>query len=58
MPMPATDSAAHHRALAAFVAEHRPALEAHADSDKESARLAEALLRWDRAAGRPEGGQR
>ncbi|MFP9190792.1 hypothetical protein ACLI4Q_03875 [Natrialbaceae archaeon A-CW1-1] len=39
---------AHHRALAAFVAEHRDLLEVYADSDKETARLAKALLRWAR----------
>jgi len=37
-------SEAHYRALAAFVAEHRDQLEALAGSDKETARLAGALL--------------
>lgn len=47
--MTESDDGAHHRALAAFVAEHRDRLEAYADSDKQTAELAEALLEWDRA---------
>lgn len=42
---------AHHRALAAFVIEHRDELETYADSEKETAWIAEALLSWARADG-------
>jgi hypothetical protein len=35
---------AHHRALAKFAAEHRDQLETYADSNKETAWLADAVL--------------
>jgi len=56
--MSTSDSNAHHRTLAAFVTEHRDQLEAYADSDKETARLAEAILGWARADARTDGGTR
>ena len=37
---------AHHRAPVAYVTENREALEAHADSEKKTARIAIALLQW------------
>jgi hypothetical protein len=54
----ASEPSAHHRALAAFVTEHRDELEAYAGSEKETARLAEALLAWEREDGRRQEGQR
>lgn len=48
-------SDARHRALAAFVAEHRDQLEAYADSDNETAWLAEALLSGTRAGSDTDG---
>jgi len=47
--MTASESDAHHRALAAFVTEHRDQLEKQADSDGETAWLAEAGLGWAQA---------
>ena len=41
-----TQLEAHHRALAVYVTENREALEAHADSEKETARIVIALLQW------------
>ena len=44
-----TQSQSHHQLLAAFVAEHHEQLEAYEDSEKETAWLAEVLLKWARA---------
>lgn len=56
--MTASESDAHHRALAAFVTEHRDQLEKQADSDGETARIAEAILGWAHADIRTDGGGR
>jgi len=53
-----SEPSAHHRALAAFVTEHRDVLEAYAGSEKETARLAEALLAWECEDVRRQEGQR
>jgi len=55
--MTASESDAHHRALAAFVSEHRDQLEKCADSDGETAWLAEAVLGWALADIRADGGR-
>lgn len=44
--MARTERGAHHRALAAFVAQHRPALEEHAVGDAEATWVAKAVLEW------------
>lgn len=54
----ASESSAHNRALAAFVTEYRDELEAYAGSEKGTARLAEALLAWEREDGRRQEGQK
>jgi hypothetical protein len=54
----ASDPSAHHRALAAFVTEHRDELEAYVGSQKETARLAEALLAWEREDQRQQEGRK
>jgi len=54
----ASEPSAHNRALAAFVAEHRDVLGAYAGSEKETARVAEALLAWEREDTRRQEGQR
>ncbi|AHG05430.1 hypothetical protein HALDL1_16595 [Halobacterium sp. DL1] len=54
--MAESETEAHHRALAAFVTEHRDQIEQYADSDKETAELAAAVLGWDRADARTAGG--
>lgn len=54
--MAQSNSNAHHRALAAFVTEHRELLEDYAGSDKQSASLAKAVLAWERADRRDQKG--
>lgn len=44
--MAGTERGMHHRALAAYVAEHRPALEEYAASDAEAAWVAKSVLAW------------
>lgn len=53
----ASERNAHDRALAALVAEHRDQLEKYADSDGETAWLAEAILGWAQADIRADGGE-
>jgi len=53
-----SESGAHHRALAAFVTEHQDELALYAGSGNETARLAEALLAWEREDGRRQEAQR
>lgn len=50
----AAEPTAHHRALAAFVSEHRGALEVYADSGEETAWVAEAILNWEREYSRAQ----
>lgn len=44
-----TKSASHASEIAALVSEHREQLKRYANSDEETAWLAQALLEWDRA---------